>query len=512
MALTLKINDVDKSSEIEWSSLEKQDVLTKEPDRLEFKIKNYGSKTYRPTHGDDVTLFEGATKIFGGVVVETSEENIGYVRYYSVLCKDYQQLMDRKLVNKTYTSMTIDDIIADIVSNYMEVGFTTTNVVATSLIQKIVFNDEQPSKCFQRLADQVGDCDWYVDYDKDIHFFQEGVEVAPFSLDDTNGNYIFGSLSVGRNINQIRNTVIVRGGDKESSLLTETKIADGQQKTFVAKPNLKNLTIEKSTTAGSSWSTLTIGQDGVTDPSTKDVLYNPNNGFVIFRSDNKPASGDYIKWSGNQVYPIKIIRRDWSSIAEYGEYQYILRDATIKSELQATQRALAELKKYAHRANEGIFRTTSSGLRSGQSISINSATLGLNETFKIVRVITKALTPTSFEHEVHLLASEDVGVIDVLGKLLVGDPASQFTTQENEVLVQVEGFLEDMALVEDGYTATTYPRGSPSYTETMDLEEDNRVNPFGLNVGFIWVAGPYFPISPSDRNRTLWTDHSCVIN
>ena len=159
-----------------------------------------------------------------------------------------------------------------------------------------------------------------------------------------------------------------------------------------------------------------------------------------------------------------------------------------------------------------MFRTTTSGLRSGQSISINSAALGINETFKIVRVITKALTPTSFENEVHLLASEDVGVIDVLGKLLVGDPASQFTTEENEVLVQVEGFLEDIGIVEDGYTVTTYPRAIPSYTEAMALGEDNRVNPFGLNVGFVWVAGPYFPTSPSDRNRTLWTDHSCVIN
>ena len=512
MALTLKINTVDKTSEIDWSSLEKQDVLTKEPDRLEFKMKNYGSKTYRPTHGDDVTLFEGATKIFGGVVVETTEENIGFVKYYSVLCKDYQQLMDRKLVNKTYTSMTIQAIIIDIVANYIEAGFTTTNVLATDLIQKIVFNDEQPSKCFQRLADQIGDCDWYVDYNKDVHFFKEGVELAPFGIDDTSGNYIFGSLSIGRNINQIRNTIIVRGGDKESSLLTETKIADGQQKTFVAKPNLHNLTVEKSTNSGSSWSTLTIGQDGLIDPTTKDVLYNPNNGFVIFRDDNKPASGNYIRWSGNQVYPIKIIRRDWTSISQYGEYQYIIRDATIKSETQATQRAYAEIKKYAHRANEGVFRTTKSGLRSGQSITINSSALGISETFQIVRVITKALTPTSFENEVHLLASEDVGVIDVLGKLLVGDPASQFTTEENEVLVQVEGFLEDMEIVEGSYNVTKYPRAIPSYTEAMSLGENNRVNPFGLNVGFVWVAGPYFPASPSDRNRTLWTDHACVIN
>ncbi len=510
MALILKINNIDKTAEIDWSSLEKQDVLTKEPDRLEFKIRNYGTKTYRPTHGDNVQLFEDANRLFGGVVVETTETNEGYIKFITVLCKDYQHVMDRKLVNKTYSSTTVNAIISDIVSQYMEPGFTTAHVSVTDYIQKIVFNDEQPSKCLQRLSDQLGDCDWYVDYDKDIHFFKEGLETAPFGLDDTSGNYVFGSLSIGRNINQIRNTVIVRGGDKESSLLTETKLADGVQKTFVAKPGLHNLTIQKSTDAGATWSTLTIGQDGLTDPTTKDCLYNINNGFIIFRDDNKPAGSDRIKWSGNQVYPIKIIRRDWSSIAAYGEYQYIIRDATIKSETQATQRAAAELKKYAERANEGTFKTTRSGLRSGQSITVASTVLGLNEVFKIVRVIMKTRTPTSFDYEIHLLASEDVGVIDVLGKLLVGDPASQFTTEENEVLVQVEGFLEDMVLTQT-INQRTYPRPVPTYTEMFSPTDSVRTNPFGINTGFIWVAGSYYPTTLSDRKRSTWANSGCLI-
>ena len=203
MALTLKVNDVDKTSNIEWSTLEKQDVLTKEPDRLEFKIKNYGSKTYRPLLGDEVTMFDGVTKIFGGIVVETNEENTAIVKYFTVLCKDYQQIMDRKLVNKTYTNMTVDDIIADMNSLYLT-GFTTVNVNATDVIRKIVFNDEQPSKCIQKLADMIGDCDWYVDYNKDINFFKEHAVSAPYNLDDDSGNYTFGTLRISRNINQIR--------------------------------------------------------------------------------------------------------------------------------------------------------------------------------------------------------------------------------------------------------------------------------------------------------------------
>ena len=489
MALTLKVNNVDKTSNIEWPTLEKQDVLTKEPDRLEFKIRNYGSKTYRPVLGDEITMFDGAVKIFGGIVVETTEENTGLVKYFTVLCKDYQQIMDRKLVNKTYTNMTVNDIIADMNSLFMT-GFTVANVAVTDVIRKIVFNDEQPSKCLQKLADMIGDCDWYVDYDKDIHFFKEHAISAPFNLDDTSGNYNFGTLRVSRNINQIRNKIIVRGGDKVSSLLTNTYVADGQQRTFVAKPGLQSLTISKSTNGGGSYTTLTIGQDGVDDPASKDVLYNPNNGFIIFPEISKPSSGHYVKWSGNQVYPIKIVRSDVSSIATYGEYQYIIRDATIKSEEQAIQRAKAEIKKYGARANEGYFMTTKSGLRSGQSITVNSPLVGItDETFKITRVIMSARTPNSFEYEVQILASENVGIIDVLGKLLVTNPAEQFEIEENEVLVQAYGYTEQSEILENSW----------------------RINPWGVNILPIWVAGPYYPTGPSDRKRMPKTNHKIAL-
>lgn len=485
MALLLKVNNIDKTSNIEWPTLEKQDVLTKEPDRLEFKIKNYGSKTYRPVLGDEITMFDGTIKIFGGIVVETSEENKGVLKYFTVLCKDYQQIMDRQLVNKTYTNMMVGDIISDINTLYLT-GFTVLNVAATDVIRKIVFNDEQPSKCIQKLAEMIGDCDWYVDYDKDIHFFKEHSTSAPFNIDDTSGNYIFGSLKISRNINQVRNKIIVRGGDKVSSLLTNTYVADGQQRTFVAKPGLQSLTIQTSIDSGANYNTLTIGQDGIDDPTTKDVLYNPNNGFIIFPDTTKPSAGNYVKWSGNQVYPIKIVRSDVSSIATYGEYQYVIRDATIKSEDQAIQRAKAEIKKYGSRANEGYLITTKSGLKSGQSIIVNSSILGIvNETFKITRVIMSARTPSSFQYEVQLLASENVGIIDVLGKLLVTNPAEQFEIEENEVLVQAYGYTEESKIIENEW----------------------RINPWGLNVLPIWVAGPWYPADANDKKRMPKTNH-----
>lgn len=471
---------MDKSSAIEWPSLKKMDVLTKEPDRLEFRIKNYPTKTYRPALSNEIILMDGSTRVFAGTVIETHESNEGMLRFFDVVCKDYTHIMDQKMVNKTYTGQTISAIVNDIKTNYLPSGFTTTNVIAETTVQKIVFNDEPPSKCFQRLADTVGGYDWYVDYNKDIHFFLEGAEVAPFNLDDTGGKYIWGSLRIERNVNQLRNSIIVRGGDKESTTLTDTHVADGQQKTFVAKPFLRNLTIEVDD--GGGFDTQTIGQDGIDDFTSKDVLYNPNNGFIIFET---PITSTYkVRWSGTQVYPIKIIRRDIPSVATYGEWQYVIRDNTIKSEEAAKQRASAEIEKYANPSNEGVFRTYTSGLRSGQSITVQSTLLSISsQTFKITRVILSARSKDAFEYEVHILASEDMGIIDVLTKLLISDPAQQFETLENEVLVQAEAWLEESTTVE-------------SVT----------VNPFGVNVKPTWVCGPYYKINGSDTKRVIICD------
>lgn len=506
--LTLAINNIDQSANIDWASLRKVEVLTKEPDSLEFRIKNHPGRTYQPALSDEVILTDNGQRIFGGIITETKHENEGLLKYFSCTCKDYTYLMDRKLVNKTYTNQSVQAIIADLAATFM-VGFTTNGVQGLSVLPKIVFNDEQPSKCIQKLADLLGNYNWYVDYYKDIHFFSEGEGDAPFNLDDVSGNYNFGSLQITRNINQIRNSVIVRGGVKESSTLTEIKIADGQQKTFVAKPLMQNLTISKSTN-GTDYTILTIGQDGIDDPTAKDVLYNPNNGFIIFRDNNKLASGNYLKWSGVQVYPIKIVRRDWASIGKYGEFQYVIKDENIKSEDQAKQRAVAELLKYAERINEGVFNTNKSGLKTGHWITIDSAALGFsNEKYKINRILFRARTSSSFEYEVHLIASETFGIIDALSKLLVGNDA-KITTDENEVPVNVEGYVEEVAMLES-YMVQIRPRATPDFSETVSLSDSVRVNPFGLNVIPIWVAGSYYPVDGNDRKRTGYANVGAAI-
>ncbi len=110
----------------------------------------------------------------------------------------------------------------------------------------------------------------------------------------------------------------------------------------------------------------------------------------------------------------------------------------------------------------------------------------------------------------HTLASEDFGILDAFAKLLVNDPATQFETLDNEVLVQAEAFTEDMAMAES-FTTTKYPRGSPTFTEASTIGESWTVNPFGLNVNPIWVLGDYYPSGGADRKRVFRLDSSAKL-
>src|SRR5579872_2518807 len=106
MALQLKVNGVDKTNQIAWDSLIKTEVITKEPDTLTFNLRNYGSKTWRPSLNDTVQFYNGATLLFAGIVVATNEIIAGLAITLSVTCKDYTELLDRHLVAKEYDNMS----------------------------------------------------------------------------------------------------------------------------------------------------------------------------------------------------------------------------------------------------------------------------------------------------------------------------------------------------------------------------------------------------------------------
>lgn len=504
--MQLKVNAVDKSAFVEWSSIEKMEVLTKEPDTLKFRIKNYDTKTYRPLLNDEVTLFDGATKIFGGIVVETVDETNALLRYFTVSCKDHTHTLDRKLVSKTYEGMSANAIIADILSTFVT-GFTGANVSAPTVVNKIVFNYVPVSAALQKLAETLGDHDWYVDYDKDIHFFIEGAVSAPFSLTDTSNNFVWDSLRYTVNIHQLRNHIIIRGGDVIGDTSTNVEVADGQKQWFFVGYKLTNFTAYKALAATpTTFVALAVGNDGTDDETLFDALYNPNKGLLRFRNNNKPAQNDRVKVTGEPIYPLLAEKSDVVSIGLYGEYQYLITDASIKSRASASQRTAAELKKWGAKINDATFTTYTSGLRTGQQISINSVKRAITQTFRVVRIISRVRTPDgAMQYDVQILASEKVGMVDVLNKLLMKDPTDQLTVGDNEVVDRLYSAVEDLTLTE----VVVLSQSHNATPEAITLTEVPVAQP--LNYATEFVLAPHTPTiayNGADKKRVFLLDGS----
>ncbi len=468
MALVLKINGIDRSNHVKWDTLQKTEILTKEVDRMEFQILKTPSKTI-PDIGDEVTLEEGAAKIFGGVLVERNEvDKGGLLLGYHIRCKDYSQFLDRKVVTKSYANQTARAIVLDIISTFTS-GFTTANVAATTpTIKSIKFNYEQVTRSLSQLADQIA-WDWYVDYDKDVHFFDEETSLAPFDLDDAGGNFEWNTLEINKNLLQLKNAVYVRGGEYKKTIAeadaVDKYVGNGTQVTFSLAYKYDNVTVKKNGVV------QTIGTDQQTDPSSVQVLYNFNEKFIRFTT--APANSDSVTVYGDAFIPIIALVRDQISIATYGEYQAALVDKSIESVSEAQTRAKAELKKYSQTVFEAKFKTTKTGLRVGQKITLNSTLRSINKEFKINRIVGKARGSDHMEYEVSLIASGQITFTDIMVNLL-GQDKKNIVIALNEVLQRLESFFESATVAES--KAADAIKDSPPYKWGIGSSNDFRWN------------------------------------
>lgn len=416
MSITVTIASTDRTSSVDFPSLRKRDVLNQQVDQCEFSIKKYGtSQTFVPNLGDEVVITRDGTTIFGGVIERISEEvQAAKILRYRIQSVDYSKYLKRQLVSERYTNTTIGAIITDLVSNYTAAGdgITTNNVAGTLGVSSFSFNRLNVADCLQKLADAVNYV-WYIDYNKDIHFFPKNTEIAPFSLTDTSQNYVYNSLKIVDDLSQIRNSVLVQGGEKVSdSARTEYHDGDGTRVQF----RLANKYNTKPTvTVGGS--PQTVGVEFLDDDASFDVMWNFNEKYLRFTAGNTPTSGtNNIVISGTYLFPIVVKVPAPASIQQYGTYEFSLTDRSIRSQEEAIDRALAELRVYQGQIYEGQFKTYTDGLRSGQVLNINSTQRGKNIDVLIQSVdcIPRDPSGDTMEYSVRFATLKSIGIVEYL--------------------------------------------------------------------------------------------------
>jgi len=486
MNIIVTINSTDRTNYINWPSFTIENILNSQVDTCSFETKKYGSHNYKPAVGDEITVLDGTTKIFAGVIIQVEEEIVGLLLNYKVQCKDWTHYLDRYLVNERYEDKTIDEIISDINSNYLT-GFTVANVDCGITVKSITFNRLPISRCLQILAEQVN-YNWYVDYDKDIHFFAKNSENAPFNLTDTNSNYIFGSLVVKDDLSQMRNRIFVRGGEYIGNTRDENFTGDGTKKTFA----LANKFSEKPTVTVGGVS-QDVGIDYLNQDADYDVLWNYNEKYLRFVTE--PADTAAIVVSGTPLIPIIVQSQDDISIAEYGEYEFSIVNKDIKSIEEARQYAASQLEAYGSKISEGSFETYVSGLRSGQIINIQSDIRSLDEDYLLQRVTLSMRTPTEGKWTAELATMRTIGIIEFLQKLLLNQN-KQIEVAENEVLEKDYVDNQTINVTEEITKIEPYE----DY-QNIQITEDLSKDPMGAGVAPIFVLAPHVPTSHADPCR-----------
>jgi hypothetical protein len=428
MAITVTLNGTDVSNKIVLSSLTVQQNLTNEVDTATFMMRKVSPISGVPVFNDDIRVSDGATVIFAGKVatVEQGFENPNG-SIYTIHCVDHTLQMDRLLVARTYTNTSVHNIIADLVTSYAS-GFTYANVVCDFVIPKIVFNNVSLSLCLRRLADIVR-YDWYVDENKDVHFFAQNTNVAPFSLTDTAGNHVYMSLRRTTDGSQIVNRVKVRGGDYDGPTYTDTITIKGSDtKSLVMPYKMSNLTVQVDT--GSGFVSKTVGIDFIDTFPDFDVLHSFQT--QSFRFASALADGTKVKYGGNPKVPVGAVQQDPDSIALYGPIEKLIRDNSIVSNDVARKRAAAELLAYSSVAVDARFTTYTAGLRAGMTLSVQPASL--NDSLIIKSITFKSRTPSTFEYDVACISTQRYTLIDLLRAIIAPQPQE---SDEQEISEQL---------------------------------------------------------------------------
>jgi hypothetical protein len=418
-------------------ALKKTDNINERVDDLTFTVLKYGDKIFTPAINQEVIMYDGSEKVFGGFIVFVSEdeEDKGIVRY-SVHASDYQTVFARRIVLERFRNRTATEIAAFLVEKY-SIGFTVNNVDADVNIQSVTFDRIPLTEAFDKLARLIG-YSWYIDYDKDVHLFAKNDEEAPFNITTNDGNYIPDSLEISHDLTQIRNRVTIRGGEVEGEERDQTFNGDGVKKSFVlAHKYARTPTVTVGDVA------QTVGVAYLDDETLFDCVWSFSERSL--RWQEAPTTGtNNIFVNGVPLFAIVVTRSDNTSINALkdlsrgvdGIFEYSIEDAKIRSREEAIQRGVAELEGYSAGIIEGSFETYTPGLRSGQTININIPHRGINEDFIIQRVQYTMLTREKGIYKVTIATARTVGIISLLQDLLRKRGAGE--TDQDLIVTQVE--------------------------------------------------------------------------
>jgi hypothetical protein len=462
MAITLTIAGADKTALLRTNTIIISDNLNSRNLFSCSLVDLAGS--YRPVIGNSVVLTKDATTLFSGTIDRIAEslfDNKSALQY-DLTCVDYNQLFDRFLVPEVYESELAGDIVKDIIDQFVSTeSITYTAVEDGPTITKVVFNYTTATAALNELSELVG-YDWYLDYDKDLHFFERSSNAAPFSLTGNSGNYR--NARIEHNRDEYRNIQYVRAGQDITDARTESFKGDSANRVFTLKYPVA--LVPSSITVNSV--SKTIGIQGV--ESGKDWYWNKNQkqinqddaGTVLTSSDTLEVTYQGFFPIIAQALKDTEISTRASVEGGSGVYESLNDSPNIDISDYAEEKAQGLLRRYGKIPEIVYFETDVDGLRAGQLMSITIPEHGISGTYLIENVDFNDLYSDTLRYQVKALSGENIGGWINFFKRMI-QQGQKYVIRENEVLIRLRQFSDDLTAQETFSASDNSPENRVGY-------------------------------------------------
>lgn len=275
-------------------------------------------------------------------------------------------------------------------------GFTIKNVIrGDKKFSDVRVQYKKPTVFVENIS-KLQNFFWFIDYERNIHFFKSDATPAPFWLTDSSENYA--DLNVTTDISQVKNRQTVRGWIAvDSNLYTQDEITDWEAESWRLDYPAKTLRIYVDTTG--TWSSFvekTVWVENLDDPADFEYLFNFSEKVVRRSTDTVPPAWSIFRRTYYPYKPIRVrvinqVSVDAMQLLLGGDGIFdgaVINDSSIRTFAEARTRGRAELDAYANPIITAEFTTQQDGLKAGQVIHITDSSRWIDADF-LIQSVTK---------------------------------------------------------------------------------------------------------------------------
>ena len=468
-ATTVTVGGVDITSHVladNGSTIDISSILTHQVDTCKFTVQNSAALTLNAW--EEVIITNGVTRLFAGYVqIPNPVHAAGGVRQDTIISAcDYTCYTDHIFVKESWTVPVTDAaFLAYLFATYWPEIDATTYVQVLNTYPMIRYNWVSLRQVLDSLADGAGG-DWYIDYNKKLHYFVAETNPAPYGLSDNptpTATIPYTNFNMKKDGTGVINRVTVIGGRFLSPDTVLYLPGDGASSTILlpyrlhaaaANPISILMWRNDGTDSHPVWTPMTIllGDIDVMAVSTDLLFY-----FIEQKIEQLapwPNLTKAVKIYCTYEIPLLARYSDAASYALYGKYfDYVLTNTDILDITSAKLIAAGKLLT-SSMANPTItLDCYQPGLRSGQTITLINALETINTTFTIQRVDTHISTDGYCTFSV-MLGLYCPDLTDILIKLARGAKVTP-AWRDDEVLQDIEQTAETLTLAETTHAPTT---------------------------------------------------------